>query len=350
MPAQSLTHEHELTEPVDLCSPNGLVLNPNAKGWSRRPLHTANLRGRWGRNKRWDYWAVLTDELVLTVTYADIDYLGLINIDWIELRSGNKGSCLVPVPGARRISLPDLPGTEALRYRSRRLSIDITDDDDATRLSATWTHRGRPCHLDVSIGARAQDSLNVVIPWSDRRFQFTSKHQARPAVGHLDVGDRRWSFGGADPSGDAVEAWGVLDVGRGRWPYSTRWNWGGGAGRAVDGGPVVGLQFGAKWTDGTGFTENGVILDGTIVKIGEELAWEYDWDNPMRPWRVHGNCGLDVTLEPVYDRHEHASVLVVSTHVHQVFGRWTGEVPDGTGSTVRVEGILGFAEESRSRW
>lgn len=49
------THERELTEPVDLAAADGRSLNPAARGWSRRPLHRANLRGGWGRTKRWDY-------------------------------------------------------------------------------------------------------------------------------------------------------------------------------------------------------------------------------------------------------------------------------------------------------
>jgi len=35
-----------LSAPVELCLPDGR-LNPAAIGWTRRPLHTANLRG-WG--------------------------------------------------------------------------------------------------------------------------------------------------------------------------------------------------------------------------------------------------------------------------------------------------------------
>ena len=41
------------------------------------------------------------------------------------------------------------------------------------------------------------ESLNVVIPWSDERFNFTSKHQARSAHGSLTVGDERWEVGGS---------------------------------------------------------------------------------------------------------------------------------------------------------
>ncbi|MGB3409910.1 MAG: DUF2804 family protein [Microthrixaceae bacterium] len=67
-------------------------------------------------------------------------------------------------------------------------------------------------------------------------FNCTSKHQARSAVDELEVVDR-----------------------------------GGGAGRVA--GHVVRLQLGAKWTEGSGFAENGLIVDGRLSKIGRELRW-----------------------------------------------------------------------------
>ncbi len=341
------TSEPELTGPVDLCRPGGVLLNPAARGWSRRPLHRANLRGRWGRTKRWDYWAVLTDRWVVALVYADVDYLGLVEVSWIDLAGGRHGGRQAVVPLARGVGLPDVPGSAPLRYRGRHLSIDVGEEPAGTRLHATWTepdHRiGR---LDVLVDSPADhESLNVVIPWSDRLFQYTSKHQARPVSGTLDADGRHVALGG-----DAGAAWGVLDVGRGRWPYRTRWNWAGGAGPSAQ-GPVVGLQMGGKWTVGTGFTENGVIVDGELVKIGEELEWEYDWGHPMRPWRVRGPAsGLDVVLDPVYDRHARTEALVLSTEVHQVFGRWNGTVPAPGGGSLTLDGVVGFAEESRSRW
>ncbi len=352
----SRTAEPEITGPVDLCRPGGVLLNPAARGWSRRPLHRANLRGRWGRTKRWDYWAVLTDRWVASLVYADVDYLGLVEVSWIDLATGRRGGRQVVVPLARGVDLPEVPGSTALRHESRHLTVDISDVSDVsdgpegsagTRLHATWTepdHRiGR---LDVLVDSPPDhESLNVVIPWSDRLFQYTSKHQARPAVGTLDADGQQVDLGG-----EAGEAWGVLDVGRGRWPYRTRWNWAGGAGRS-DGGAVVGIQMGGRWTVGTGFTENGIVVDGELVKIGDELDWRYGWDRPMEPWRVRGEAaGLDLTLVPVYDRHVRTEALVLSSEVHQVFGRWTGTVPSPGGGVIGVEGVVGFAEESRSRW
>jgi hypothetical protein len=342
------THEPEITESVDLALPDGMHLNPAASGWSRRVLHTANLVGVWGRTKRWDYWAVLAGDLVVSSVYADVDYLGLADVWWCDMTTGTSGGRGITVPFARGIALPDLPGTAPLHARSRRLDLAITDDEaGTTRIEASWRERdGRRGALDVSIAIPAgHESMNVVIPWTDRRFQFTSKHQARPATGRLTVGDTSWEIGGA--SGDA---WGVLDVGRGRWPYSTVWNWGGGAGRADD-GTVVGIQIGGKWTEGTGATENGVILDGRLTKLGRELEWRYDWERPLEPWTVRDPAGaLDLLLTPRYDKHSRTDIGILRTETHQVFGTWSGSVVDDEGRRVTFSGLQGFAEESRSRW
>lgn len=353
MAGMAKTHEPELTGAVDLCLPDGRTLAPDARGWSRVPLHTANLRGGWGRTKRWDYWCVLSRDLVVSVTYADVDYLGMANVWWLDLASGETGGVDVTLPFARGVSLPDRRGSEPLVYTGRTSKLRLVDDDEGTRITASWTEKGSPARLDLRVDLPAgHESLNVVIPWSDRRFQYTSKHQARPARGTLEVGGavRRIGVARGESAAREAEAWGVLDVGRGRWPYHTVWNWGGGAGRTAA-GVVVGVQLGAKWTEGTGFTENGILVDGRLSKIGDELEWTYDWDRPMQPWRVrHRDGRLDLVLTPAYDRHGRIDAVLLATEVHQVFGTWTGHVTSEDGTRHEVEGILGFAEESRSRW
>jgi hypothetical protein len=343
------TAERELTSPVDLVLPDGRTLDPQALGWSRRPLHRANLRGAWGRTKSWDYWAILAGDLVVSSVYADVDYLGLADVWWVDLANGCHGGRGIVTPAALGIALPDVPGSAPLRVRRRHLDLEIADAaNGTTHLRARWRERdGSRASLDARIELpERHESLNVVIPWSDRRFQYTSKHQARPAHGELVVGERRWCFGGS-----GREAWGVLDVGRGRWPYRTRWNWGGGAGRVRGGRSVLGLQLGGKWTEGTGFTENAVIVDGVLTKIGRELIWRYDWDAPMHPWYVEDPGGqLSLELAPRYDKHSRIELGVMGTETHQVFGTWSGRFVSDDGESIELAGMQGFAEESRSRW
>jgi hypothetical protein len=338
-----MTDEPEITSPVDLCRADG-TLDPAARGWSRRPLHRANLVGFEGRNKRWDYWAILAGDLVISAVYSDVDYLGLADVYWADLVTAEAGGHGIVVP-AGELLLPDRLGSVPLRVNRDGLDLEIIDDHLGTHLRGRWTEAdGRPGRLDVTVAdPPGHESLNVVIPWSDEVFNYTSKHQARPATGELVVGERRWSLGG---DGDA---WGVLDVGRGRWPSEVTWNWGGGAGRC--GGHVVGIQIGGKWTEGTGFTENGIIVDGRLTKLGRELGWHYDWDSPMRPWHVDDPGGqLHLELTPRFDKHTALAGHKRGSETHQVFGTWAGQVVTDDGTTIEFASMQGFAEEARQIW
>lgn len=349
------TAERELTDPVDLCTAGSERLDPGARGWSRRPLHRANLDGVIGRNKRWDYWAILAGDVVVSWVHADIDVLGLADVWWADLRTGESGGHAIVVPPASGLRLPERPSTVPLHVDRDGLRLDVTDAPEGTvpgwsRVQARWTEPdGRPASLDATIDLPAgHESLNVVIPWSDELFNFTSKHQARPARGTLRVGDTIRSIG------ESEDAWGVFDVGRGRWPARIDWNWGGGAGRGRDrdgAAHVVGIQIGAKWTAGTGFTENGVIVDGRLTKIGRELDWHYRWDAPLEPWTVRDPGGqLELVLTPRYDKHGRTGDDDFGSETHQVFGTWSGHVVDDRGLRIEFEALTGFAEEARQRW
>jgi len=349
------THERELIAAVDLCTAGSEQLNALACGWSRHPLHRANLDGALGRNKRWDYWAILAGDTIVSWVYADIDVLGLADVWWADLRRGESGGHAIVVPPDGGVRLPEVPATAPLQVDRDGLCLRITDAPAGsvpgwTRVEARWTERdGRAGRLDATIDLPVgHESLNVVIPWSDELFNYTSKHQARPARGELRVGDTLHAIG------DDSDAWGVLDVGRGRWPARIDWNWGGGAGRGRDrdgASHVVGIQIGGKWTGGTGFTENGVIIDGRLTKIGRELEWEYDWKAPLRPWLVRDPGGqLELALAPRYDKHSQTGDDDFGSETHQVFGTWSGHVVDDRGRRIDVDGIQGFAEEARQRW
>lgn len=339
--------EREITEPVDLCDHRGR-LAPGARGWSRQPLHRANLRGAHGRKKRWDYWCITSPDLYLSLTYADIDYLGTISVWVYQPSTGIEVDLAKVVPFACGFALPDEPCTATSAAEAGGLAVEIDEGAGRTRLTASAgsTPHG-PLEVDLVIERPAgHESLNVVIPWSARRFQYTSKQNTRSARGTVRLGDTVHTLGApSDP------AFGTLDLGRGVWPYSTNWNWAAASGIA-DGGQLVGLQFGGKWTEGTGHTENGLCIDGRLHKIGNELEWAYDWGHPTRPWRVRDPIHerVDAVLTPTHDKHSRTNLGLLSMEVHQCFGMWAGRVVTDDGEEIAFDGVIGFAEEARNRW
>ncbi len=326
----------EITEPVDLCQPDGR-LNPAAVGWTRRPLHRSNLRG-WGRTKRWEYWAVQDDEQILAVTVSTLDYAALHSV-WYRGPDGTviTESALVPFA---RLRLPDRSGAESVRVVTANLRVALVPAPTGLTMYVQ-TNR---VHARVRVERPAgHESLGVVVPWTDRLFQYTVKDTALPARGWVRADGVQHDF-------DADDTWAALDHGRGRWPYQIIWNWGSGAGR-VD-GHAVGVQVGGRWTETTGSTENALIHNGRVHHIGEELAWDYDPADWLRPWRIRTPTTdrADLTFTPQFVRTDRINIGILANDTHQCFGTWSGWLATDDGTRISVDGLRGWAEEVRNRW
>lgn len=328
--------ERELTSAVSLTTADGRRLNPDAVGWARTPLvDTSGIDGRrrWGRNKRWEYWNVITPTHIVGVTLSSLDYAAVHEIWVFERGTGRewgKSATVIPATG---VQLPRNLGGGLAIAGARDLAITITPTPDGQ----TWRLHGEipDAAFDITVSRpERHDCLAVVVPWSPRLFQYTVKDVALRAAGTITVDGAEHDV----PAG----SWAVLDHGRGRWPYDIRWNWGAGAG--VSDGRTFGIQVGGKWTAGTGSTENAVVIDGVLHKISAELEWTYDLAAPLQPWRVRGG-GLDATLTPFHDKRSATNLLVLAGRTDQCFGVWSGTF-DG----IAFEGIEGFAEDVHNRW
>ena len=336
--------ERELTRPVDLCDAHGR-LRPDAVGFSRTPLVRANLSGHWPRKKRWNFWNWIAPDFVLSVTLADIDFASFCAFTLTDFREGaHWAGASYGLPG--RFALPEEveasvgfegggiayanrleagPGSDlAVRFRGRA--------EGGTEIAADFAVRRPPGH----------ESLNVVVPWTATRFQCNSKHAALPCEGEVRAGERRYVL-------DPRTAFAVQDWGRGIWPRRSFWNWGVATGWADD--VLLGVNFGAKWTTGTGSNENGILWNGRLHKVMEDLRWEYDAAQWRKPWRVvapHSGA-IDLVLEPVAAHTPKLNLGLVATGGVCAFGRWRGVVR-AEGRELAVDGLVGWAEEFAHRW
>lgn len=332
-----------------------LVMNPQAAGWSRKPLADTRLYtgfGGWGRNKRWEYWGIMTPTHIIGITVSSLDYAGVNQFYVVDRKTLESTSIEVVAPLAKGVNLPDTYAHGDASFTSKNLTINISNSVEAalhhTRITVAGQTPAKNAStslaLDVTMTRSVDDdALHVVVPWSSKRFQYTIKEPALPATGVLDINGTRIEFGGSNDNA----SFGVLDHGRGRWPYSMVWNWAAGSGY-VDGKRVA-LQVGGKWTEGTGSTENAMIIDGSLYKISEELAWDYDQTDWLKPWRVSG-AGLDATFTPFYERVAVTALVVLAGETHQCFGTWSGTYTMPDGSVLTLDGLEGWAEEAQNRW
>jgi hypothetical protein len=106
----------------------------------------------------------------------------------------------------------------------------------------------------------------------------------------------------------------------------------------------MGFGFG----DTTAATEDTLLIDGRIHKLGG-ITFDYDDREFMRLWRMSSDR-VELEFTPFLERVARTNLLLVRSEVHQMFGRYAGIVVDDSGTDVRLEGLVGWAEEHRARW
>ena len=336
--------EPELTTPVDLCDSRG-NLDPSAVGWSRHPLHNCNLKGHCPRKKRWNYWAVTSPTHLFSVTLSDVDYLGLPFIYLLDFETKTFAEKTLLKPFGAGCHLPPVVRAD-VDYTDPKMPIRMQYAQDGIHLVCGCPDfEGKPLKVDLLVHQPPNhETLNVVIPWSPKRFQFTSKQNTLPTEGIITWGDRTIRF-------DANDSFACLDLGRGIWPFESFWNWSSFSTRLAD-GRTVGINLGAGWTDGTGMNENGLCVAGKLTKLSEDVAFDYDPENFMAPWHLHTTVSqrVDLTFEPFFERHAKTDALVIFSEVHQMFGRFSGTLDTGEGSPIQISDVIGWAEDHHARW
>lgn len=343
----------ELTQPGPLLDAHGRLAQV---GWSRRPLLDCNLeRARFYalsafqrfRVKRWDYYAIFTPRRFFSATIADLGYAGNIFVYTLDFATGELHEEGLVVPLGRGIQLERNPTTGEASIVSPKVTLRFQAGAGTRHVSVHWPgfHEGRGIRAEISLACPPQhESMNIVIPIGQRRFYDNTKINCLPAEGILAYGDVHEEL-------RPETCLGSLDWGRGVWEYRSYWNWASASGYlpAPD-GRTVGLNLGGGFGDLSRATENGVILQGRIHKLGA-VRFDYAAGDYMQPWRFTDEDGrLDLTFTPFKERTAQTNLGIIFSEVHQMFGRYNGRVVLDDGQPLEMHGLIGFAEEHHARW
>jgi hypothetical protein len=348
----TIATQHEITTPAPLLTPAGRLTEA---GWARQPLLDCNLEAvrfypallrplQRLRVKRWDYYGVTTPQRFLSFTLADLGYAGQAFVYAIDLASGHYHEETVTIPPGRSVQLPrnSTAGESHYQHGSLRLSFQTTPA--GRRLQVDWPDfAGQPLTADIALHLSPQhESTVVVIPIAGNRFYYNRKINCLPAEGWLQIGDQR-----SEIRPDACL--GNVDWGRGVWEYRSSWVWASASG-FLSRGRTVGLNLGFGFGDTSAATENTLLLDGRIHKLGQ-VDFRYDPADYSRPWLMTAPDGrLELMFTPFMERVARTNLLLITSEVHQMFGRYTGQVRTDEGETIRIDGLVGFAEEHHARW
>jgi hypothetical protein len=286
----------------------------------------------------------MNEECLFSITVSNIDYAGLVFEYFYDFNTQEFIEKTLTIPFGRGCNMPPTVKADVL-FRNPSMNVDFKEENNNTHIIVkTSDFKGQELDADFTVFyPEGYETLNVVIPWSDRVFQFTSKHEGMSVKGSIKIGGKIHEL-------NPEETFGCLDYGRGIWPYSVSWNWANASG--ITGGRRVGLNLGAKWTDGTGMTENGMMIDGKLTKLSENIIFEYDKNELMKPWKIKTAISdrVDLVFTPCYDRLALSNLLIIKSEVHQMIGYFSGKIKNDSGEVINIEKFPGCAEEHFGRW
>jgi hypothetical protein len=343
--------QNELNQPGPLLDAKGRLAQI---GWSRQPVLECNLENarfytlkflQRFRIKRWDYYAIFTPKRFFSATIADLGYAGNIFVYSMDFATGDLHEEGAVIPFGKGIFLPRDSTSGETVFKNKKMSLRFQAEPGERRVSVDWPgfHDGRGIKADITLGCSPDhESMTIVIPIGQKRFYYNRKINNMPASGAIDYGDWHEEL---KPS----VCLGSLDWGRGVWDYRSYWNWASASGFLPE-GRRIGLNLGCGFGDLSRASENAVILDGRVHKLGV-VKFDYQSGNLMRPWHFTDDKGcLDLIFTPFKDRTAQTNLGVIFSEVHQMFGRYTGRVLLENGDEVQISDLIGFAEEHHARW
>lgn len=344
--------QHEITHSKPLLDATGKLTDP---GWARQPLWDANLEAvrvyppltrflQRFRIKRWDYYGLTTPTHFYSFTLADLGYAGQVFAYVVNFAARSHHEETLTIPFSRGIALPRNSTEGTSSYRGKGVDMAFRVEPTGRRIRVNWPGFNRTgLAAEISLHAPStHQSVVITIPIEGNRFYYNRKMNCLPAEGWIETGGQRQELHPDTHLGN-------LDWGRGVWEYKSFWVWASASGFLPD-QRRVGLNLGFGFGDTSSATENALILDGHIHKL-RQVDFSYNANDFIQPWRMVAPDGrLDLTFTPFYDRTAATNLLIITSEVHQMFGRYSGTVVTDDGKTLYLKDLVGFAEEHHARW
>lgn len=335
----SFTHAAAPPSPQPLCTGRGR-LDPKAVGWSPRPQVNCALPGNIGRRKRWNHWCITTPHWMLTLTFANLDYISYGAAHFLDLDTGKLTSHTQLLSFGRGCHLPD-SALESHEFSHERLQLKAHDNGSAVRLTAIAPDIGNPplqVALDILRPAHL-DSVNLVCPMAGNSFHATSRQLGLPVSGTLQLGGRQYQC----PPGQSFAS---LDFGRGVWPLRSHWT------RAAFSAPGgIAGNFGSGWTDHSGLSENALWFGGELRHLETAVDIIQNPQGPLAPWRVSmPDEQVELTFTPRQHHQARPTFGPFFADTRQWFGSFDGVLRGPRGEKVPVASAVGWLGCTQARW
>ncbi|MFX0007339.1 MAG: DUF2804 domain-containing protein [Promethearchaeota archaeon] len=338
--------QNEITEVSDLFDKDGSLIQ---RGWARKPIinyNKENIGKGWFRIKEWDHYSVLNKRFGFQLTIGDIGYLTQMSYVWLDfenrVRDGRNlfkfftKSKLLPTS-----SLKD----SIIEFPTKKFQAIITKNKNKRILSfedLNFQKKGLKGTIELEDNPK-MDNIVVVTGYKEdpKLFYYNHKINYMPANGSFQIGEKKYNF-------EPETSFGLMDWGRGIWPYHTHWLWGSACG-IVNEVPVA-FNIGYGFGDLSTHTENIIFYDGKAYKI-DEVTFHHQNRDPTKPWKFTSNDNrFNMILNPIIPHREKLNFGLIYLNSSILHGLYTGDIVLDNGEKIPIENMLGHAEDIYWKW
>jgi len=340
-------NQNEITEPSNLFAEDGSLVQ---KGWARKPILTYNkekIGKGWTRIKEWDHFSVLNKEFGFQLTIGDIAYLTQMSYVWLDYKNkARKGDAVMKFFTKSKILPQSSMDDYTVEFPTKKFKATVGKEGNKRILSIE-----DPTYLDKGIKGKIVlddkpewDNTVVATGYEEDPTMFYYNHKVNmmPAKGTLTIGDTDYHF-------EPESSFGLMDWGRGIWPYKTHWLWGSACGM-VNEVPVA-FNIGYGFGDLSTHTENIIFYDGKAHKIDEVTFYHENDRDPTKPWKFTSNDNrFNMELTPILPHREKLNLGVIYLNSSLLHGYYSGEIVLDNGEKLKINELLGHAEDIFWRW
>lgn len=340
-----MTH---ILEPGKLLNENSELIESGfstslVKEYSRNDIKTKKLR-----IKEWDYYYIGNKYHGIALTVADNSYMGLISVSFLDFENKKDiTKSIIKLFTKGKFSLPSTSKEGDIYFKNKRCEISFVHKNNKRHLNVHFHkfNKEEDLRADLYLEETNPDTMVIATPFKNKKhFYYNQKVNLLRSNGYVKIGQNIYDFND--------NTFGVLDWGRGIWPYKNNWYWSSLSSTYKN--KRIGFNFGYGFGNNKNATENIFYYDDKSYKFDEikiDIPISKNGrDDFLKPWKFRNDDkSIDITFNPVLNRHANMNLLFLKSKQNQVFGTFSGYVLLDD-KRIYFEDVFGFAEKVENRW
>ncbi len=291
--------------------------------------------------KEWNFYQFISSKYVIQLTIGHVSYMCSVTATLINLENGDKKEVNVMKPFfIPKLELdPENNSFSEFKEKDFYMSFEVKDDKRILYFKGkNKKYQNVEIKLDVDNDPN-NEKMVIATPFNkSTQFYLNYKENYYKANGYARFDDLVVDF---------TNSTGLVDWGRGVWPYKHEWFWGNLTSN-INGVPF-GFNIGWGFGNLENATENMFFYNKKAYKIGE-LKVSRDVNDYMKSWILKDDeDSIYLEFTPLYDNYTENKYVVIDTHCNQVYGYFKGYIKVDN-QKIEFENLLAFIEHAVNKW